>query len=66
MLLERQIYNFRNLAHQYDNGVVDQHLFQSTLAVFRGLLSTPGGAAYWSENSSTFTTAARKYLQDAA
>ena len=66
MLLERQIYNFQNLVHQYENGVVDQDLFESTLVFFRGLLSTPGGAAWWSEQSSSFTPAARRHLEGPA
>ena len=66
MLLERQVYNFQNLVHQYENGVVDQDLFQSTLAFFQGLLSTPGGAAWWRDHSSSFTPAARRFLEGAA
>ncbi len=63
MLLERQLSNFQNLVYQYDSDTFDQELFQSTLAFFRGLVSTPGGAAWWRDHSSGFTPATRRYLE---
>ena len=66
MLLERQVYNFQNLVHQYESDALAEELFRSTLAFFRSLLATPGGAAWWSENSSSLTPATRRYLEGAA
>ena len=66
MLLERQLYSFQNVVQQYDNGVLEQDQFQSMLALFTDLISTPGGAAYWSKNSSKFMPAVRAYLERAA
>ncbi len=62
MLLERQVFNFQNIVHPYENGVVDRDLFESTLGFFRSLLSTPGGAAWWSEHAGSFTSEARRHL----
>jgi len=62
MLLERQLYSFQNVVHQYDNGVLEQDAFDSMLALFGDLLSTPGGAAYWSKNQSKFSPAVRAYF----
>ncbi len=66
MLLERQVYNFQNFVHQYESDAVDEDLFRSTLGFFRGLLATPGGAAWWDENSSFLTPSTRRYLEGAA
>jgi hypothetical protein len=66
MLLERQLYSFQNVVNQYDNGVMEQDQFQSMVVLFSNLLSTPGGAAYWSKNSSKFTAAVRGYIDGAA
>ena len=66
MLLERQLYSFQNVVQQYDNGALEQDQFESMLALFGGLLSTPGGSAYWSKNSSKFSPAVRAYFERAA
>lgn len=66
MLLERQLYSFQNVVHQYENGVLEKDLFESMLALFGDLLSTPGGATYWSKNSWKFNPAVRAYFDDAA
>ena len=66
MLLERQLYSFQNVVAQYDNGALEQDQFESMVALFGDLISTPGGAAYWSKNSSKFSPAVRAYIGGAA
>jgi hypothetical protein len=66
MLLERQLYSFQSVVAQQDDEVLEQDQFESMVALFGDLISTPGGAAYWSRNSSKFTPAVRAYLERAA
>jgi hypothetical protein len=66
MLLERQLYSFQNVVHQYDNGVLEQDTFESMVVLFSDLVSTPGGVAYWSKNSSKFSPAVRAHFDGVA
>ena len=66
MLLERQLYSFQNVVYQYDNGALERDQFESMVVLFSDLLSPPGGARYWSKNSSRFSPAVRAYFDGTA
>jgi NAD(P)-dependent dehydrogenase (short-subunit alcohol dehydrogenase family) len=48
------------------NGQLEQDQFQSMVALFSDLLSTPGGAAYWKKNSSKFSSAVHACIDASA
>ena len=62
LLLDRLLYSFQTTVDQHERMPLSSEVFESTLQLFRGILSTPGGARYWKRNAPRFSGLLRRYL----
>ena len=67
LLLDRLLYSLQTMVDQHQHMAMDPELFESTLLLFRTILSTPGGRRYWERNAPRFAPALRRHFEtDAA
>ena len=60
LFMERQLYNVQNIIYQYENGLIDEAVFESTVSLMQELLiDTPGGSQHWKKHRHNYTEAMR-------
>ncbi len=67
MFMERQLYNVQNIIYQHEHGLIDDDLFDSTVALMQNqLISSPGGSSFWKKHRHLYTEAMRAVVERAA
>ena len=63
LLLDRILYSLQTLVEQHQSMPLDEAPLNSTLRLYRSIVSSPGGARYWQRNASRFSPSMRAYLE---